>query len=110
MTGALESQTKAELGPRNPQVASLQGREGSLDCGGCLSGNPGLPRREPAGPPTPRGSTAHQKPGRAIYYDNTLEKLKKYTSYWCNYYSPLDDGSDKLLLAVCPEHNYTTIE
>jgi hypothetical protein len=46
MTGALESRPKAELGLRNPQSASLQGHEGSLDSGtsilrrsGCLAGH-----------------------------------------------------------------------
>jgi hypothetical protein len=48
--------------------------------------------------------------GRAIYYDNTLEKPRKYTWYWCNLYSHLDDGSDKQLLGICPEHNYTVVE
>jgi hypothetical protein len=48
--------------------------------------------------------------GRASYYDNTLEKRQKYTWYWCNYYDSVDDGSDKLLFAICPEHNYTSVE
>ena len=48
--------------------------------------------------------------GRAVYYDNTLDKPTKYTWYWCNYYSAIDDGSDKLLFGICPEHNYTTVE
>jgi len=48
--------------------------------------------------------------GRAVYHDNVLDKPRTYTWYFCDYYSPLDDGSDRLLLGVCPEHNYTTIE
>jgi hypothetical protein len=48
--------------------------------------------------------------GRATYYDNTLERRRRYTWRWCSSYNPLEDGSDILLLGVCSEHNDTQIE
>jgi hypothetical protein len=52
-------QPRRQLGPRNPQTASLQGHEGSLDSRPSNLRNTGLLRRVPAGPPIHRSSTTH---------------------------------------------------
>ena len=46
--------------------------------------------------------------GRSEYYDNTMEKPRKNTLFWCLWYDPA--RTDKLPLVVCPEHNYTRVE
>ena len=46
--------------------------------------------------------------GISEYYDNTLERSRKRTLFWCTYYDP--NKTDKLALIVCPEHNYTTVQ
>jgi hypothetical protein len=54
------------------------------------------------------GNLAFYVYGRVTYFDSTLEKPRKYTWLWCEYY--LDEGPNKQLLNVCPEHNSTTVE
>src|SRR5207245_1698652 len=46
--------------------------------------------------------------GLSEYYDNTLDKPRKSTMYWCTYFDPTK--TDRLALVVCPEHNFTAIE
>jgi hypothetical protein len=46
--------------------------------------------------------------GLSEYFDNTLDKPRKYIFHWCRYYDTTK--TDKLNLVVCPEHNYTSIE
>jgi hypothetical protein len=46
--------------------------------------------------------------GVSEYYDNTLDKQRKYTLHWCNFYDLTKP--DKLALSVCREHNYITVQ
>ena len=46
--------------------------------------------------------------GISEYYDNTLDKQRKYTLHWCNFYDATK--ADKLALSVCREHNYSIVE
>jgi hypothetical protein len=47
--------------------------------------------------------------GLSEYYDDTLDKPRKYTLHWCNFYESMKKP-DNLALSVCREHNYTSVE
>jgi hypothetical protein len=48
--------------------------------------------------------------GIAKYVANVFDKPKHYTWHWCYWYDPKRPTPDAMLLTVCPEHNYTSVE